>query len=193
MPATERRYGRSERTSEARPSVPVSKIPTPDTFSLSKTTGAMVIGGVLALGVVSTDAAVVSREIPLSIRVETSGRGLSFKRFYDRLDTLTKLPTNWNTYGAEPPNKEASFWARRVLHALSQINLSPLRVGPSSDEGIALAFRSGNKRASIECLNNGDIVAVIAEQDMPPKVWFVSPDEKEIARETSLIQKFLTN
>jgi len=137
-------------------------------------------------------AAAVATASSTAQRITDPSREDPFTKLYLRLSSIAKLRRNWNSYGAEPPNRWSTFWTRRILHALSLANFPPSNVTASSDEGIAFFFRSGSKRASIECLNTEEIVAVVSDANQTPKVWFICPDEKEIAREIGVMQKFLT-
>jgi hypothetical protein len=115
-----------------------------------------------------------------------------FPQLFRRIKNLAKISDNWNSYGAAAPNRTARFWARRILHELVQSNLEPIAVTASSDEGVALFFQRGTKQASIECLNTGEILAVVSEQTGAPQVWPISQDANQIKREIGTLHKFLT-
>lgn len=113
-----------------------------------------------------------------------------FTRLFAGIGNLSQLKDNWNSYGAAAPNKTALFWARRVLEVLLRTNFAPEAVTASSDEGVAIYFRSDTRRASIECLNSGEIWAVFAEDTDAPKVWPVP--QTHLNREIGTIKTLFT-
>ncbi len=113
-----------------------------------------------------------------------------FLKLFGRVNSLRNLQDDWNSYGSAAPNTKARFWARRVLHELAHLNFAPLTVTASSDEGVAIFFRSRDKRASIECLNNGEILGVLSQGSEAPEVLSIVPDHLKHAVRT--IQVFLT-
>jgi hypothetical protein len=113
-----------------------------------------------------------------------------FPALFSRIDSLSRLQDDWNSYGSARPNKTALFWSRRVLQELVHLNFSPLTINASSDEGVAIFFSFEGKRASIECLNDGDILAVLSEGTGAPRVWTIP--QTQIKRSVSTIQTFLT-
>jgi hypothetical protein len=125
-------------------------------------------------------------------------RGL--RRLLNRFDNFDNLGDDWDSYGSAPPNATAKFLARRVLEQLCHINLFPMTINPSSDEGISLFFQFGRRRASIECLNSGEVLAVVSESEETPEVWEIplaeaegSPSqEQSLRRHTQYIKQYLT-
>lgn len=113
-----------------------------------------------------------------------------FLKLFARIESIGNLQDDWNSYGAAAPNTKARFWARRVLDELVGLNFAPLTVSASSDEGVAIFFRSENKRASIECLNSGEILGVLSEGLKAPEVVAISQDRLKQAVGT--IRTFLT-
>jgi len=75
--------------------------------------------------------------------------------FSKKLRDLSTLPSNWDSYGAEPPNKVALFWAFEILDVLSRKGFSPTTVTPSVENGIGISFIYHNKYADIECFLRG--------------------------------------
>jgi len=78
-----------------------------------------------------------------------------------KLDELSSLTTNWNGYGAEPPNSAALNLARTVIKDLKINNLEPDRILSSAVGGISLCFFMQKKYGEIECYNTGEVVAII--------------------------------
>lgn len=110
---------------------------------------------------------------------------------YEKLKELSKLSTNWDSYGAEPPNDTALNWARETLKILSKIGFAPTRITPSVENGVGISFICGNKYADIECFNDGDIVAVISDGKGNPEVWEVEANNLEITSAIEKIRVFL--
>lgn len=93
--------------------------------------------------------------------------------FSEKLNEMSCLKANWDSYGAEPPNEVALDWARKTLEILSQKEFSPTQITPSVENGIGISFIHNNKYADIECFNEGEILAVISDGQGDVKVWEV--------------------
>ena len=141
------------------------------------------------LGGVSTVHAAIS-DRKASINYEDQ-RYREFARFFERLDDLRELRSNWDSYGAEAPNVKADFWTREVLRALLHENLVPTQVSPSVENGIGISFSRHGKYADIECFNNGDILAVTSNGSGDPNVWHVGPNDEDIRHAIEYIRRFL--
>ena len=87
-----------------------------------------------------------------------------------RLALLLDLKNNWDGYGAEPPNHVASYHAEWVLSLLNAYPAVPDRVVPSAEGGISLVFTSGNKVATLELLNTGEILVSLVKGREDAKV-----------------------
>jgi hypothetical protein len=74
-----------------------------------------------------------------------------------QLDSLVNLNHGWDGYDAPPPTRQTLSVAREILGKLQGILVMPQRISPSADGGVAFSFKaSGNRRAQIEVLNNGE-------------------------------------
>lgn len=74
-----------------------------------------------------------------------------------QLDALELLKQGWDGYDAQAPTPDTIREARGVLGKLQGSLVMPKRVSPSADGGVAFSFKaSGNRRAQIEILNNGE-------------------------------------
>jgi hypothetical protein len=113
-----------------------------------------------------------------------------FPGLFRRIRSLGDLEDDWNSYGAAAPNTKARFWAHRVLEEMVRANIAPVSVSASSDEGVAIFFVRPGKRASIECLNSGEILGVLSEGLEAPDVMSIS--QNKIKQAVSTIQTFLT-
>lgn len=103
--------------------------------------------------------------------------GLSHYRYpylKNDIDDLADLPPDWDSYGTKPPNSKAIERARHVLKLLFSEDLNPIDVIPSGEEGIGIAFVSGDKYADIEFLNNGNILAATSDDSDAIDVWALS-------------------
>ena len=90
-----------------------------------------------------------------------------------KLETFKSMPQVWESTGAARPNQTALVATNRILFQLSNLDLRPTHVDPSTDEGVCISFRRGARYADIECFNNGLIFAVISEDDAESTVWVV--------------------
>lgn len=74
-----------------------------------------------------------------------------------QLDCLESLQEGWDGYYAEVPSMKSLSDARDILKRLHQELIRPQRISASADGGVAFSFRaSGERRAQIEILNNGE-------------------------------------
>jgi hypothetical protein len=91
-------------------------------------------------------------------------------------DRIATLPDRTRAYGSgAPPNGKSMATAREILDALIGFDVEPDRVVASAEGGVSVVFLRGNRRASVECLNTGDIVASLVQQDGPVQAWEVTP------------------
>jgi hypothetical protein len=80
-----------------------------------------------------------------------------FERIQQRLEDLSRIPTNWNSYGSPSPDETALRRAKPILQALRSKLLQPDKLLPSAEGGVAFTFVSEtNSRAVIESLNSGE-------------------------------------
>jgi hypothetical protein len=71
------------------------------------------------------------------------------------------------------PNEAAKESARKILDALFSINLRPVSISPSSDEGVTFTFLSGSLMAALETYNSGETIAILTVKGEEPDVWEV--------------------
>ncbi|MEX2120023.1 MAG: hypothetical protein WD847_10555 [Pirellulales bacterium] len=106
----------------------------------------------------------------------------------DRVARLQSLPRDWDSYGAEPPNRVAVERSRHVLEILSASGLPSPQITPSAEEGICISFRNGRFYAHIECFNSGEIVAATSDGNGAHTLTEVSADETELIDKAKVIQ-----
>lgn len=58
----------------------------------------------------------------------------------DIFHRMEELQPNWDSYGAEPPSKEAMDAAKRFLDALLRAKFQPRRIAPSVINGVGMSF-----------------------------------------------------
>ena len=88
--------------------------------------------------------------------------GDEFRVLEERLKHLDQLEQGWDTYDAEPPSGESIRRATEFLHLLRTTLLTPSKILPSGEGGVALSFYSENGRdAYIEFLNDEESQAVL--------------------------------
>ena len=104
-----------------------------------------------------------------------------------KLSKMKLLPRQWESSGAEPPNDTAIALASDVLVTLADMDFRPDHLDPSTDEGVCISFRKGNRYADVECFNTGEILAVISEDGGHPEIWEPSGIRKAAAKINSFI------
>jgi hypothetical protein len=65
------------------------------------------------------------------------------------------IEKNWDSYGAEAPNRISIRGAGEFAQRAIMDDLLPDRIEPSAEGGVAVAFFRGEKRAIAEFLNDG--------------------------------------
>ena len=89
----------------------------------------------------------------------------------NRLWETNLLASDWDTYGADAPNKNARELASLILALLQAEALAPTRLLPSVEGGIAVSFVGKTVRAEIEIYNTGEIAAATYSGYEEPEVW----------------------
>jgi hypothetical protein len=116
-----------------------------------------------------------------------------FLKYVSLLEQLRKLPENWDSYGADPPNLTALYWSKTVLELLLEINFTPNKITASVENGVGISFIQGEKYADIECFNTGEILAVTSDKQGNPNVWQVDDNLDSIKSALEKIYVFIRN
>ena len=89
---------------------------------------------------------------------------LSWDQKMTRLDELSRLPTNWDSYGADCISSASLARARDVLCALKSAfeqsvgeSFMPLNVAPIADGGIQLEWGANGSYLEVELTADGGI------------------------------------
>jgi hypothetical protein len=112
-------------------------------------------------------------------------------KFQNQLKSFRRLQDDWNGYGSLAPNSIAIRNSQTVLDILHVMNFSPIAMVPSAEEGVAISFAKGKRRAIIECYNDGNIAAAKYEIDREPLVWNVGISEEDIKESIIRIYDFI--
>jgi hypothetical protein len=111
-----------------------------------------------------------------------------YARAVDKLEKLSALPENWNSYGGHAPNQVAITTAKLFLGELNSQNLEPSRILASAANGVSLCFFRPKKYAEIECYNTGESVAIIKNTTNNwREIWETQSIESSVGK----IQDFL--
>lgn len=101
---------------------------------------------------------------------------------FTQLNALSHLPSNWNSYGADTPNRGAIAAAESVLLHAYEIGLLPASVDPSAENGVVISFKRSARYADVECFNSGEILAVMHDRSRiganDPDVWTIQDDSE---------------
>lgn len=108
----------------------------------------------------------------------------------DKLEKLSALPENWNSYESHAPNEVAIKKAKLFLAELRSQNLEPSRILASAANGVSLCFFRPKRYAEIECYNTGESVAIIKTT---PNNWREIWEIQSIESAVGKIQDFLEN
>ena len=143
-------------------------------------------------------AAVMADAQPGSTEFEDSAReeleisgGLGRSPWLKELDRLRTLPSNWDSYGAAPPNAGALSALTLVLGQVIRLGLKPTRIAPSAEGGAAVCFVRDGKYADIECFNSGEVLAVTSTVGGTPEVWQAGTGSDALTRSLKRVRSFL--
>ena len=118
-----------------------------------------------------------------------------FEQAQERLEYLSTLQDNWDSYGAEAPNAFALQMAEQALRLMARVGLEPLGIVPSAENGIGIVFRQGTrqegKHADIEIFNDGDVCYLVDDRQNRPQAHQVSADEAGLSTALQAIRTFL--
>lgn len=93
---------------------------------------------------------------------------------------------------AEPNLKMAFDLAEMVLLALSDVELKPDRITPSSEDGVSFYFLRDNGYAMIECLTSKEITALTKDKTSGHRdVWEIDQTEEALRLAASQIRSFV--
>ena len=110
---------------------------------------------------------------------------------YKKLSRLVSLENDWDSYGAEAPNRVSIDAARNVLDVLAEVDFEPTSVDPSAEGGVCLSFRRGNRYGDIECFNSGEILAVTSSGGDDTRVWEIRGFDQHLETALSKIRTFV--
>jgi hypothetical protein len=77
-----------------------------------------------------------------------------------QITALSRLGTDWDSYGAPSPNKAAIENASRIIFQMHSPELEKVRIVPSGEGGIGLCFKIRDRYADLETSNDGSILGV---------------------------------
>ncbi len=96
------------------------------------------------------------------------------------LARLRCIEDDWDGNGAPVPNETAITNAERVVESILEFERDPDRVVQTVEGGVEVYLKRGNRYGSIECLNNGAIVAGASDRRGLVQTWPSVSDDREI-------------
>jgi len=114
-----------------------------------------------------------------------------FQQLNQKVTGFSKLPNNWDGYGASAPNSVSISHALLILTILERLRLRPSCVTPSVENGIAISFVKLSKYSDMECFNSGEVLAVMSDGNGSPDVWELQAGNQEIELAAQKIREFL--
>jgi len=128
-----------------------------ETVSLSFDTCSSSVGNLFRdVGIMA--GTLVPDEFDISLDAIQDKVGRRVRRQQRKLMDLRSLPSNWDSYGAEPPSQTAIANASLVLDALELAGIEPRDISACADGGVSLVLCSPGHTVLIECYNSGEIV-----------------------------------
>ena len=108
-------------------------------------------------------------------------QGVTLERLYagyaERIKSFAYLRSDWNPYGAAPPNSEAINKALRTLAIMRDSGILPDLVNPSVEEGIVFEWKVDDKFFLFEFYNDGEVIYLKREGDEESHVFEIDLDE----------------
>jgi hypothetical protein len=98
----------------------------------------------------------------------------NYREAHARIDELKKLPDNWDSYAAAPPNDKAECNARLIINALERHNMDLDGISPDAEGGLGLYWNRSHAYADIECYNDGNVLGLSSDRKGTINVWYVS-------------------
>jgi hypothetical protein len=80
------------------------------------------------------------------------------------LDRISRLQTDWDSYGAEPPGAGAIQASREILTELAGDLILPSAIVPSASGGVSIYCMTGPRTAYIEVYDEGTSALVMYDQ-----------------------------
>lgn len=103
------------------------------------------------------------------------------------------LPREWNSYDSPIPNHLAVDLASNLVSYLSSIGLKPDIATPTAEGGVGMTFRRGNRLASLEIDNDGEVLALTEFDGGTPAVWSAGTKIPDIYRAIAEVERHLKN
>jgi len=120
-------------------------------------------------------------------------KSLTDEQILDQFDKFSSLPTNWDGYGAEPPNEKALENARKVVAVLEAENFLPQQLAADADGGICIMFFREGKYADFSCDNEGGVLIVTKYLHAKDSKLFIDEiNIKGISKATKILKAHLS-
>ena len=110
---------------------------------------------------------------------------------FKKLNQLMALGADWDTYQSEAPSEQTIRLAREVLRTLADEDFAPSSLDPSSEGGVSLSFRNGDRYSDIECFNSGEVLAVVSRAGQDTDVWELNNLADDLPQAINRIRSFL--
>jgi hypothetical protein len=129
---------------------------------------------------------VIGRKSGLTVRPFAHSNGLT--RTIASIQELASSTPSWAGHDVAPPNRVAIALAKSIAVILFNDGLTPDRVVASGEGGIALCFIQDTIYVDIECLNEGEILVGMRNQESgETDVWSFDMSQASIDRITDVL------
>jgi hypothetical protein len=85
-------------------------------------------------------------------------RNSEWVKHHQKLKEIAKIADGWDGFCAPAPNQLSIRFAGDAIDIIHGIGLAPNAILPSAEGGIGISFSKVNRYASVEFLNDGEIV-----------------------------------
>ena len=80
------------------------------------------------------------------------------------LDRISRMESDWDSYGAAAPSVHAIQASREILEELAEALILPSTIVPSADGGVSVYFMSGDRTVYVESYRQGTQALVMYDQ-----------------------------
>ncbi len=99
-----------------------------------------------------------------------------FRKWFVKLQSLTRLRAGWDSYAAPPPSGEAIAAAHSYLSTLELLGWEPTRLEASVMGGVGVTHRQGPRKVYVEFYNDGKVHALFSERTPRMETFPVGSD-----------------
>jgi len=95
------------------------------------------------------------------------------EKMFENIRIMEDMDDGWNSYDAPAPSYIARRNAIRVLKKMIESRLTPMKISPMADGGVALQYYGKDWYASIDLMNDGEVLYGVNDNDSVSDVGYI--------------------